>query len=99
MVGSVAYRGDAGAAATPGSPALADATATQTHEHTHTSSVGEHDPQQDQHPSVRPGLVTGALGRQQSWKLDDKKRAVMERILSSEKVQSGGGYTTSQVGV
>ncbi|GAB7349011.1 hypothetical protein MBLNU459_g7983t1 [Dothideomycetes sp. NU459] len=43
---------------------------------------------------TRPGV--GLLGRQQSWKADDQKRAHMQRILAGEK---SGGYTTASAGV
>ena len=50
----------------------------------------------------RPGLSgSGMLGRQQSWKQADQKRAVMERMLSSAAAGDGhkaGGYSSSVSG-
>lgn len=37
----------------------------------------------------------GVLGRQQSWKASDQKRAHMERMLSSDSTKAGGYTSTS----
>lgn len=50
-------------------------------------------PSQGGPESGRPGL-TNVLGRQQSWKMGDQKRANMERMLGRE-TREGRGYSSS----
>ena len=81
----LAYRGDEAAAKTI--PAGQQAYTSQNDANSGTS---------------RPGLAgAGMLGRQQSWKQTDQKRAVMDRMLNSDaagQTHKVGGYTSSAPG-